>query len=116
MSCAVGHCRKTQKLQPSSSKAYGELLPPKASAEKKIKTIRVYKYDGSKQCSKGRHISIESMKKSLEGIPIYSQRKVHDGLMRIQVCGQGTGRANVYEIPNSELKNALGRGFKEWSF
>ena len=38
----------------------------------------------------------------------------HDGLMRVQMCGQPTGTCNVFEIKASDLDQALKLGFKKW--
>ena len=80
------------------------------------KTVAVYKYDGTLQCSLGQEISLEGMEKELSGIKIVSKQKRKDGLMRTQVCGAGTGQANVYEIPLTDKKRAETLGFKIWNY
>lgn len=76
----------------------------------------VYKYDGSLQCSQGNEVSLEQAAQQLEGVAIYSREKRTDTLMRVQVCGHPTGRANVFEIDKSDLARALELGFKVWDF
>lgn len=78
--------------------------------------VKVYKYDGTKQCGQGVEISLESMSKQLKGIKILSMSKKNDGQMRIQVCGAATGYANVYEISEKDLKKAQSYGFQVWGF
>lgn len=78
--------------------------------------VFVYKYDGSLQCGMGKAVSLETMAKELQGIPLLSSVKKPDGLMHIQVCGSITGMANVYEIASKHLKAAEAKGFKRWSF
>lgn len=85
---------------------------PKTSTD----TVKVYKYDGSLQCGMGKAIAIAEMQKELQGIIVYSNENKSDGLMRTQVCGSPTGKANVYEIDRSQLTEAKKRGFKEWTF
>jgi hypothetical protein len=88
----------------------------KTSSQKKDLTNRVfvYKLDGSLQCGQGSKIGIDSMKKELDGIEVFSSENKHDGMMRIQVCGAPTGYANVYEIDQKDLEKALKLGFKKW--
>ncbi|MFN8945806.1 MAG: hypothetical protein ACK5WZ_14410 [Pseudobdellovibrionaceae bacterium] len=78
--------------------------------------VKVAKLDGTLQCNQGKQIPLAEMAKQLAGIQIFSEKNLNDGLMRIQVCGAPTGQNNVYEIPKSELKKAVGLGFKEWLY
>ena len=114
--CAEGHCRR----EADAPQAAQPLPPPpadEAAAKPTSKDqIFVYKYDGSLQCGMGKAITPEVMAKELSGIPIKSMNKKSDGLMHIQVCGSGTGKANVFEIPAKFLKQAEGKGFKKWTF
>ena len=87
-----------------------------AQKEKKIKTVRVYRYDGTLQCGMGKRIPIEDMQKDLKDVPVISSAHLNDGLMRIQLCGSPTGDANVYEIDESHLAKAKSLGFREWTF
>jgi hypothetical protein len=107
--CADGNCRSQQK--PAEAKAMDQKAP-KTSTD----TVKVYKYDGSLQCGMGKAIAIADMQKELQGINVYSTESKSDGLMRTQVCGSPTGKANVYEIDRSQLTEAKKRGFKEWTF
>jgi len=88
----------------------------KTTSQKKDLTSRVfiYKLDGSVQCEQGGKISLDTMKKELDGIEVFSSENKHDGMMRIQVCGAPTGFSNVYEIDQKDLEKALKLGFKKW--
>ncbi len=86
-----------------------------SSAEKDLTNrVYVYKADGSLQCGMGKKIDLKDMAKDLGGISVFSSENRHDGMMRIQVCGQPTGFCNVYEINQSDLDKAIGLGFKKW--
>lgn len=76
--------------------------------------VRVYKPDGSLQCGMGKKIDLDTMKKDLGDIKVYSSENKHDGLMRVQVCGHPTGNCNIYEINSSDLEKASQAGFKKW--
>lgn len=91
--CASGHCRGR---------------PP--VPEK----IKVYKADGSVQCSKKPGTQVDKMAEELKGLEIFSQENKHDGQMHITLCGSPTGKINVFEIKKSDLEKALTLGFKEW--
>lgn len=78
--------------------------------------VWIFKYDGSKQCGMGKAISLEDMKKDLEGITIYASEKKSDGMMRTQVCGSPTGQTNRYQINKDQLELAQKKGFKLWIF
>ena len=88
----------------------------KTSSQKKDLSTRVfvYKNDGSVQCETTGKISVDTMKKELGGIEVFSSASKHDGMMRIQVCGAPTGFCNVYEIDEKDLDAALKAGFKKW--
>ena len=88
----------------------------KVSSTKKDLTQRVfvYKPDGSQQCGMGEKTDLDSMRKELDKIQVYSAENKHDGMMRIQVCGAPTGYSNVYEINASDLEAAIKLGFKKW--
>jgi hypothetical protein len=109
--CANGNCRSQQKNNPGEKTVSAQKLP-KTAAE----LVKVYKYDGSLQCGMGKAISLNEMQKELQGIHVYSAKNQNDGLMRTQVCGAATGKANVYEIDRADLSEAKKRGFKEWTF
>lgn len=89
----------------------------KISSAKKDLTQRVfvYKADGTLQCGMGSRIDLASMRKELGQIEVFSSANKHDGMMRIQVCGQPTGQSNVYEIGVKDLEAALKLGFKKWT-
>lgn len=85
--------------------------------EKKDLTTKVYVYkpDGSLQCGQGAKIDLNTMKKDLGDIQVFSSENKHDGLMRIQLCGHPTGTCNVYEILAADLEKATKLGFKKWN-
>ncbi len=89
-------------------------LAEKAGVTPTHERVKVYKADGTLQCNQGKQISLSEMAKQLSGIQVFSQSNLNDGMMRIQVCGAPTGQCNVFEIPKTELKKAIGLGFKEW--
>lgn len=88
----------------------------KTSTNDKDLTQRVYVYkpDGSLQCGMGQKIEPNEMKKQLGTIETFSAENKHDGLMRVQMCGQPTGSCNVYQIKATDLDQALKLGFKKW--
>lgn len=87
---------------------------PSSSAKDLSQRVYVYKPDGSLQCGQGQKIELNEMKKQLGQIETFSAENKHDGLMRVQMCGQPTGTCNVYEIKLSDLDQALKLGFKKW--
>ncbi len=86
--------------------------PPTAA----IVTVKVYKYDSSRQCGQGKAIALEDMAKQLKNVKVVGQEKQNDGMMRIQMCGAPSGIANVYEIDQRDLKKAVKLGFREWKY
>lgn len=97
--------------------AEAQAVDAKVAALKKdstMKTIKVFKPDGTLQCNQGKAISLKDMEAELKQIKIISSSKVHDGLMRLQVCGQPTGMSNVFEIAETDLEKAKAFGFKLW--
>jgi hypothetical protein len=113
LACADAHCRRKAEVAQVVSPVNADA--PKTASAKDAK-VRVYKYDGSLQCQSGKGVAVEKMAEDLKGIAIFSQQKKPDGLMHIQVCGSGTGRANVYEILETDLPKAEKVGFKKWNF
>lgn len=111
--CSVTNC-KPDTSQPGklSSEVQGHL--DELKKETNLKTVKVFKFDGSLQCNQGSPISLDAMKSDLSEIQIISSEKRHDGMMRIQVCGQPTGQCNVFEIPEIDLEKAKNKGFKVW--
>ena len=108
--CATQHCESEQR---NAAVVSGN---EKVSSSNKDLTQRVfvYKPDGSLQCGQGSKIDINTMKKELKDIEVFSVVTKHDGMMRIQVCGQPTGQNNVFEIHKKDLEKALKLGFKSW--
>lgn len=84
------------------------------NGDKNAPTVKIFKYDGSRQCGQGTPQKIDEMAKSLKGIQILSQENKNDGMMRIQMCGAPTGNANIYEIYQKDMKKAFKKGFREW--
>ena len=80
---------------------------------RELKTVNVFKPDGSLQCNMGQSIPAEEMEKQLSGIRVISRKRQSDGKMHMQLCGAATGYLNVYEIPETSLADALARGFKK---
>ncbi len=76
--------------------------------------LRVFKTDGSRQCDKRSGTALDVMERELAGIPVYAKEKRPDGLMHIQVCGSPTGMINLFEIDQTNLKQAEERGFRRW--
>lgn len=109
--CQSGNCRSNRSESEKGSKKTD--VPIASSPQNRTK---VFKYDGTLQCGMGKAISISDMQKELTGIVVYSAENKNDGLMRIQVCGAPTGKANVFEIDKSSLDKAKENGFKEWTF
>lgn len=109
VACQSGNCR--------SNRTESETKTVEAQVSKSPQNrIKVYKYDGTLQCGMGKAISSTDMQKELNGITVYSVENKNDGLMRVQVCGAPTGKANVYEIDKTSLEKAKTHGFKEWTF
>ena len=114
--CQSHPCRdiKNQRIQESAGGAsLNQNRTPTAGA--KTLKVKVFKADGSLQCSMGKKISIDEVKKELKGIEVFSQTSQNDGLMRIQVCGAPTGDSHVFEIKQDDLEKALKLGFKQWT-
>lgn len=118
-SCSTTHCKDQEKKDSTknSPNAAAVMSPEISSAVAGVKLmtkVKVFKADGTLQCQQGKKIELTTMSKELAGITIYSSENLHDGLMRIQLCGKPTGQNNVYEINESDLPKALSLGFKKW--
>lgn len=111
--CASGNC---ETMQNKNVTPEVEMAMEKKLNQQLAQKVRVYKYDGTKQCGEGKEITLAEMAKQLNGIVIFSSQKLSDGKMRIQMCGADTGMANVYEIDRSDLPKAVTLGFQEWTF
>jgi hypothetical protein len=113
--CANKNCREVrienEKANPGLEKKIETAAAPGPQSR-----VKVFKYDGSKQCGMGNAVAVEQMQKDLTGLHVYSAEKKMDGLMHIQACGTPTGQANVYEIDRKDLLQAKKFGFKEWLF
>ena len=109
--CQSGNCRSNRSESEKQNKKADAQMSSGSQAR-----VKVYKYDGTMQCGMGKAISISDAQKELNGMTVYSADNKSDGLMRIQVCGAPTGRANVFEIDQSSAEKAAAKGFKEWTF
>lgn len=109
--CATGHCRKIRTTEKGSA-----TVTEVADSKNEKKKVKVFKYDGSLQCGMGKQIPLDTMKKELGNITVYSSENKNDGLVHIQMCGSNTGKANVFEIDRDNLEKAMKLGFKEWTF
>jgi hypothetical protein len=78
------------------------------------RTLFIYKLDGTKHCMPRSGVSVDAMALELSGagIKVLSSRKGYDGREGIAICGEPTGRINIYEILSSDLASALSKGFK----
>lgn len=109
--CASESCRKYNKRMGEEEAKV--LLTEKSS----LTGEWVYKYDGSVQCDLKKAQSVEAMRnRDLAGIQVLASLKLNDGLLRTQVCGSGTGEANVYLVSKADLQTVLKRGFEKWTF
>lgn len=86
---------------------------PGMSAAAKLDTTWVGKSDLAKSCEKTRGVSIDIMSDELSkaGIKTYAKRKLHDGMMRIQMCGADKGDMNGFLIEKKDLDAAKALGF-----
>ncbi len=118
VACASGNCRSVSDAKKASLEATaGAPLESKVPDVSTAKTrVIVYKYDGSLQCGMGKPMALETMRKELKEIRVFRSENKSDNLMHVQACGTPTGRANIYEIDNSELEQAKKYGFQEWTF
>lgn len=109
-SCSSEPC----KIEERAGKQMTGQEKPSSTVKDLSARIFVYKADGSLQCGQGQKIDLNIMKKDLNSIEVFSAENKHDGLMRIQLCGNPTGSCNVYEISAKDLEQALKLGFKKW--
>jgi hypothetical protein len=80
-----------------------------------VRTVFVFKLDGTKHCEPYAGESVESMALELvdAGVEVFSSRKGYDGREGIAICGEPTGQINIYEILSLDLASALSMGFKQ---
>ena len=109
MGCSSTHCRRYHDLSDATKTKWVG-----ATTEEKVKSVRVnvYKDDGSLQCGMGQAITLDIMKKELDGLEVFSMKNKPDGLMHLQACGRPTGQINVYEIRQVDVDQAIKKGFK----
>ena len=75
-------------------------------------TVEVFNYAGAVQCYGG-GMDIEEMQQELtdNGITVISAYSDNDGCYHISTCGAETGAIHVYEIPSTDLDDALALGY-----
>ena len=80
-----------------------------------VRTVFVFKLDGTKHCEPYAGVSLDAMALELRdaGIEVFSSRKGYDGHEGIAICGEPTGQINIYEILSSDLALALSMDFKQ---
>ena len=80
-----------------------------------VRTIFVFKLDGTNHCEPCAGLDLDSMELELQaaGIEVFSRRKGYDGREGIAICGAPTGQINIYEIASGDLSAALSLGFKQ---
>lgn len=88
--------------------------PQQTSTAAQEETVWVGKSDSAISCQKTRGIEIDKMASNLTAadIKIYAKRKLHDGKMRIQMCGVDKGDMNGFLIPKKDLEKAVALGFQ----
>ena len=114
VACANTNCREIREKSGVPAPVVAKDADPMtktATADR----VRVFKSDGSLQCQQGDAVPLSEMQKELAGLHVLAAMNTSDGLLRTQVCGSPTGKANVYTIPREELGAALKLGFKEWT-
>lgn len=72
-----------------------------------ISISKIYKSDGSIQCESN-GISLETMKQGLvsANITVHCSQKGNDGLVRASVCGNSTGKINIYLINTNDISKS----------
>lgn len=120
-SCSTKTCKPNETITQDTSLTKNQpiagetKISPTTTMTNPLKKIKIFKPDGSIQCEQGTGTPASEMAKQLGDIKIYSSETKHDGLIRIQVCGQPTGNSNVYEINESDFEKASSKlGFKKW--
>lgn len=75
---------------------------------------KVYKVDGSKQCSKAVGVRLDKMSSELSraSIDVVCSQKATDGNAHLNMCGADTGIINVYTIPKVSMIDAERLGFR----
>ncbi|MGF1684833.1 hypothetical protein [Photobacterium minamisatsumaniensis] len=73
------------------------------------KTVHIYQYDGTVQCSTEGEITLDDMESTLtnRGVSVISKRKGTDGMNHLTMCGSSTGSVNIYEIKTGDLDIAI---------
>ena len=108
--CANKPCR-----EPTSPLGAAPIEKPSGKPAVNPNRLWVAKPDGSAQCEENSGSGPEKMKVDLlKGIPVYDMSSKDDGLMRTQMCGNETGKHNVYLIDKKNLEKVKALGFKEW--
>ena len=113
MSCSTTNCGNQRRFNANKNEDQSKMTLDKGALN--MKKIKVAKPDGTLQCSQGKLIPLDVMKKELKDINVFSSMNQNDGMMHIQVCGSMTGNYNVYEILEADLDKAQTFGFKFWN-
>lgn len=109
MVLAFGPAYGMSKRAPSNDQ---QQAPAATSAQEE--SIWVGKSDSAISCQKSRGIELDKMSAdlALASVKVLAKRKLHDGKMRIQMCGVDKGDMNGFLIPKKDLEKALALGFK----
>ncbi|MCB0394718.1 MAG: hypothetical protein KDD25_09165 [Bdellovibrionales bacterium] len=108
--CSLKHCRGPEEIPQVNAES------PKKQPKTEVEKVWACKYDGSVQCEPGRARPIDSDLKELSDMTVFAKEKRSDSLLRVQVCGATTGRANCFQIQKVDLPSAEEKGFKQWTF
>jgi hypothetical protein len=124
--CAHGDCNNLpQRPLPEDSSSTGP-TPPLTTAQapplpvtktqilKDQPTAVIFKSTGETQCGMNKGIALEQMQSQLtdKNIDVIEAHTQSDGLIHMALCGAPAGTIHVFTIPKSQLKKALGLGFK----
>jgi len=112
--CVDCNCRQDRENKEKAAIAAGAPAPKPETNVNPETRMRVYKYDGSKQCSPGLAVSPAEMQKELVGIEVYAAESKMDHLMHPMICGVQSGKANVFTIQRKDLGAVQKLGYKEW--
>lgn len=76
-------------------------------------TLWVGKSDAGTSCGTEKTISLDAMAKELlnAGVKVFSQKKIKETKMRIQMCGADKGDKNGFLILKSDLEKARKKDF-----
>jgi hypothetical protein len=83
-----------------------------------LNTIKIFKFDGTLQCSMGKEITLEEMQKEIvdRGVQVLSKKKDKVPYYISDMCGLPTGEVNVFEISAKDYKKINNLGYILWVF